>query len=88
MIRQNMLELGYKIPMDLPYSSELDPFNYYLFRILQYSLYDIKLNSNEASENNLVQFFTQQSQKFHTKGKIVLPQKWQKVIDKNGTFLV
>jgi len=39
-------------------------------------------------ENYLSQFFAQKSQKFYGDGIIVLPQKWQKVVEQKGTYLV
>ncbi|KOC59815.1 hypothetical protein WH47_10444 [Habropoda laboriosa] len=42
----------------------------------------------EACENHLSRFFAQKPQKFYTDGIMVLPEKWQKVVDQNGTYLV
>ena len=48
----------------------------------------VKLASKEACENHLVQFFAQKSQKFYSDGIMILPEKWQKVIDQNGTYII
>jgi len=43
----------------------------------------VKLISKETCENHLSQFFARKSQKFSDE---ILPQKWQKVVEQNGTF--
>lgn len=86
--RQKLRELGWEVLMHPPYSPDLAPSDYHLFRSLQYSLNGVNLTSKEACENYLSQFFAQKSQKFYTDGIMALPEKWQKVIDQNGTHLV
>ena len=71
-----------------PYSPDLAPFEYYLFRSLKKSVNDIKLASKKSFENHLVQFFDQKSQKFYSDGIMILLEKWQKVIDQNGTYII
>jgi len=68
------IEKTWKVLMHPPYNPDLAPSDYHLFRSLQNSLNGVKLTSKE-SENHLLQFFTQKSQKFYIDGIIVLPQK-------------
>jgi len=88
MTRQKMKALGWDVLMHPPYSPDLAPSDYHLFRSLQNSLNGLKLASKEACENHLVEFFDQKPQKFYCDGIMVLPEKWQKVVDQNGTYLV
>ena len=75
--------------MHPPYSLDLAPSNYHLFQSLKNSLNGVKLASKEACENHhLVQFFTQKSQKFYNDEIMIEPEKWQKVIDQNGTYII
>ena len=74
--------------MHPPYSPDLAPSDYHFFRSLKNSLNGVKLASKEACENHLVQFFAQKSQKFYSNGIMILPEKWQKVIDQNGTYII
>ncbi|XP_043502667.1 histone-lysine N-methyltransferase SETMAR-like isoform X1 [Polistes fuscatus] len=85
---QKLRGLGWEVLMHPPYSPDLAPSDYHLFRPLQSSLNGVKLTSKEACENQLLQFFAQKSQQFYTDGIMILPQKWQKVIDQNGIYLV
>lgn len=88
MTRQKLRELGWEVLMHPPYSPDLAPSDYHLFRSLQNSLNGLKLTSKEACENHLSQFFAQKTQKFYTDGIMALPEKWQKVIEQNGTYFV
>ena len=72
--------------MHPPYSPDRAPSDYHLFRSLKYSLNGVKLASKEAWKNYLVQFFAQKSQKFYSDEIMILLEKWQKVIDQNGTY--
>ena len=86
--RQKLRELGREILMHPPYGPDLAPSDYHLFRSLKNSLNGVKLASKEVCENHLVQFFAQKSQKFSSVGIMILPDKWQKIIDQNGTYII
>lgn len=88
MTRQKLTELGWEVLMHPPYSPDLAPSDYYLFRSLQNSLNEVKFPSKMACENHLSQFFAQKTKKFYTDGIMELPTRWQKVIEQNGTYLV
>lgn len=88
MTRQKLTDLGWEVLTHPPYSPDLAPSDYYLFRSLQNSLDGLKLTSKEDCEKHLSQFFAKKSQKFYTDGIMRLPEKWQKVIDQNGTYLL
>ena len=86
--RLKLKELGWEVLMHPPYSPDLAPSDYHLFRSLQNSLNGVKLASKETCENHLVQFFAKKSQKFYNDEIMVLPEKWQKVIDQNSTYII
>ncbi|XP_035744177.1 histone-lysine N-methyltransferase SETMAR-like [Vespa mandarinia] len=88
MTYQKLRELGWEVLMHPPYSPDLAPSDYHLFRSLQNSLNSAKLASKEACENYLSKFFVEKKKKFYNDGIMILPQKWQKVIDQNGMYLV
>ena len=64
-----------------PYSPDLAPSDYYLFRSLQNSLNGKTFNDGETVKSHLIQFFTNKDQKFDERGIMKLPEKWQKVIE-------
>ncbi|KAL9919300.1 histone-lysine N-methyltransferase SETMAR-like [Glossina fuscipes] len=85
--RQKLGENGWEILMHPQYSPDLAPSDYHLFPSLQSSLNGVKLASKEACENHLAQFFDQKPPKFYSDGIMVLPQKWQKVIEHYGAYV-
>jgi histone-lysine N-methyltransferase SETMAR len=86
--QQKLRELGWEVLMHLPYSSDIAPSNHHLFRSMQNSLHNVKFNSKEECENYLFQFFEQKAENFYSNGIMVLAEKWQKVIEQNGAYLV
>ena len=71
-----------------PYSPDLAPSDYYLFRCLQNSLNGRNSNDDEDVKSHLVKFFVRYDQKFYERGIMKLPKRWQNSIDKNGKYIV
>ena len=71
-----------------PYSPDLEPSEYYLFRSSQNSLKGKTFNDDEAVKSHLVQFFAYKDQKFYERGNMKLPEIWQKVIEQNGKYII
>jgi len=84
MTRQKLQELGWEVLMHPPYSLDVAPSDYHLFRSLQNSLNSIKLALKEVCENHL-KFFRKPEV---CDGIMALPQKWQNIIENNGAYLV
>ena len=45
-------------------------------------------NDDEAVKSHLVQVFDDKDQKFYERGIMKLPERWQKVIEKNGKYII
>jgi len=86
--RQKLLQLGWDVLPHPPYSPDLAPSDYYLFRSLQNFLEGKTFPSNEKVKNHLDQFFASKEQKFYERGIMLLPEKWQKVLDQNGQYII
>ena len=71
-----------------PYSPDFGPSDYYLFRSLQNSSNGKTFNDDEAVKSHLVQFFDDKDQKFCERGITNLPEGWQKVIERNGKYII
>ena len=84
--RQKLLRLGWEMMLHPPYSysPDLVPLDYFLFRSLQNSLNVKTFNDDGAVKSHMVQFFADKDQKFHQRGIMKLPERWQKVIEQNG----
>ena len=70
------------------YSPDLATSDYHLFRSLQNHLNGKTFDSNEAVKNELIQFFASKNQTFYESGIIKLTERWQKVIEKNGQYII
>ena len=71
-----------------PYSPDLAPSDYYLFRSSQNSLNGKTFNDDEAVKSHLAQFFADEDQKFYECGIRKLSERWRKVIEQNGKYRV
>ena len=81
-------DLNWEVLMHTPYSPDISPSDYHLFRSLQNSLHGTELASRDACKKHLIQFLNQKPRKFNTDGIMVLPGKWQNIGDDNGEYLV
>ncbi|GFX45459.1 histone-lysine N-methyltransferase SETMAR [Trichonephila clavipes] len=84
--RQKLLQLEWDTIPHPPYSPDLPPSDYYLFRSLQNFLDGKTFTSNEEVKNHLDQFFASKDQKFYERGIMLLPERWQKVLDQNDNI--
>ena len=41
-------------------------------------------NNDDDIKSYLIQFFANKNQKFYERGIMMLPERWQKIIDQNG----
>jgi len=62
--------------------------NSVLFLCLQSGFTFLPLNTVKLISKEISQFFARTSQKFYSDEIVILPQKWQKVVEQNGTYLV
>ncbi|GFW18878.1 mariner Mos1 transposase [Trichonephila clavipes] len=85
--RQKLLELGWDVLPHSPYSPDLAPSDYFLFRSLRNSLNGKSFNNDDDVKSYLIQFFANKNQKFYERGIMMLPERWQKVIDQNGQYI-
>ncbi|GFS47988.1 histone-lysine N-methyltransferase SETMAR [Trichonephila clavipes] len=86
--RQKLLQFEWDTVPHPPYSPDLAPSDYYLLRSLQKFLEGKTFTSNEEVKNHLDQFFASKDQKFYERGIMLLPERWQKVLDQNGQYII
>ncbi|KYM91656.1 Leukotriene A-4 hydrolase [Atta colombica] len=71
-----------------PYSPVLAPSDFHLFRSLQNSLNGKTCASEDLIKQYLDKFLAEKDGKFYERGIIKLPGRWQKVIEKNGQYII
>ena len=86
--RKKILEFGWDLLPHPPYSPDLAPSDYYLFRSLRNSLDGKKFDNDANVRLYLDHFFTSRYQKFYERGIMMLPEKWHKVIDNNEQYSI
>ena len=71
-----------------PYTPDLAPSDYNLFRSLQNHLNGKTFDSNVAVKNKLIPFFASKNQTFYKSGIMKLTERSQKVIEQNGQYII
>lgn len=84
--RNRLRELGWEVLLHPPYSPDLAPSDFHLFLSMANALGTVKLDSREACEKWLSEFFESRGKDFYEKGIMKLPSNWQKVIEQNGAY--
>ena len=82
--RVKRLKLGWVTVPHPPYSIDLVPTDYHLFRSLSSRLREEKFEDENDLKTDLANFFDQKSQDFYYGGILSLPERWRQVIDSNG----
>ena len=86
--RQKLLQLGWEVLIHLPYSRDITPSGFHLFQSLQNSVNGKNFNSLEDCKRHLEEFFAQKDKKFWEDRIMKLPEKWHKVVEQNGEYVV
>ena len=73
--QETLKDLNFEVLPHPPYSPDIAPSDYYLFKHLQFSLTDKKFNNDEDVKNHVFQFFNSKSQIFFEKGIKGLPER-------------
>ena len=75
MTGQKLLQLGWEVLIHLPYSADIAPSDFHLFRSLQNSLNGKNFHSLEDCKRHLEQLFVQKDKMFWEDGIMKLPEK-------------
>jgi len=70
------------------YSPDFAPSDFHLFRSLQNSLNGKSFNSLVEVKNYLEKFFAEKPEKFWKDGIFKLPERWRKIVEQNGTYII
>lgn len=81
-------EFGWTVLPHPPYSPDLAPTDYHLFRALSNSLRDMTFAEMSDLEEWLMEYFDSKPRKFYADGIHELPTRWQQVVDNEGIYLI
>ena len=88
MTRWKLLQLGWEVLIHPLYSPDIAPSDFHLFHSLQKSFNGKKFSSLEDCKRHLEEFCAQKDKKFWENGIMKLPEKWQKVVEQKGEYVV
>ena len=86
--RTKLLELGWITVPHPPYSPDLAPTDYHLFRSLSHHLREKKFDDENDVKMALLNFLDQTSKNFYERGILSLPDRWRQVIDSSGAYVI
>lgn len=86
--QQKLATLGWETVAHPPYSPDLAPSDYHLFRPLKHHLAGRKFTNYDNLKSDIADFFESQPPEFWAKGIGDLPNRWATVVDNCGDYIV
>ena len=86
--KKKLAELGWLTVPHPPYSPDLAPSDYHLFRPLKHFLQGKTFTKYEDLKTAVTNFFASQTKEFWANGIDELPVRWGKVIDNDGNYII
>lgn len=84
--RSTIHSLNWELLPHPPYSPDLAPTDYHLFRSMQHSLDGEHFHDDEDLKKWLQNYFDSKPKIFYERGIRQLPTKWAKIIENNGNY--
>lgn len=87
MTQAKLQDLNWQVLPHAPYSPDLAPSDFHLFRSLEHSLRDTEFDDLEHLENWLHGFFEAKPQEFYERGLKNLVPRWRSVVESGGEYI-
>lgn len=85
---EKITEFGWELLPHPPYSPDIAPSDFHLFRSMQHFLKGREFKDKGAIEKALEDFFGSKNEKFFRDGIECLPQRWEKIINNDGNYFI
>ncbi|GFV02385.1 mariner Mos1 transposase [Trichonephila clavipes] len=86
--QQKLNALGWEVLRHPPYSPDIAPSDYYLFRSPQNYQTEKKFKSFESVSMAVADYFNSKDENFYKIGVYMLPERWQQVVTNNGAYII
>lgn len=86
MTKKKLADLGWELLDHPPYSPDLSPSDFHLFRSLEHFLNKERFRNIAHLRQRLTTFFESKEDEFYERGIDLLPEKWQKCVDSSGDY--
>lgn len=87
-VRHILEKLNWTVVPHPPYSPDIAPSDYCLFRALKLHLRQKKFENYEQIRDNIAEFFDHQPPAFWEHGIMSLPERWLHVVENDGHYIV
>jgi hypothetical protein len=84
---EEIQRFGWEVLPHPPYSPDLAPSDYYLFRFVNDQMRGHRYESNEDIKQAVRQCIRAAGTEFFRKGIFKLPERWEKCVKRNGDFV-
>ncbi|EGI61314.1 Mariner Mos1 transposase, partial [Acromyrmex echinatior] len=78
--------LKWEVPLHPPYSPDVVPSDYHLFRSMAHDLADQHFQSYEEVKNWIDSWIASKDDQFFQRGIRMLPERWEKVVASDGQY--
>jgi transposase len=85
-VKKLLNDLGWETLEHPPYSPDLAPSDFHLFRSMEHALRNKLFQTVRAMEQFLIGFFASKSLDLYRRGIDSLPNKWEEVIEAEGDY--
>lgn len=85
--KKKLKDLGWEVLPHAPYSPDLAPTDYHLFRSLQHSFREKKFDDFESVKKSIESFLNSKSSDFYADGIFELPSRWSEVVESGGEYI-
>lgn len=86
-VQTKLAELNWELLPHPPYSPDIAPSDFHLFRSMDNNLRTRHFKSETVLRKHIQDFFDSKPREFYARGIRDLPRRWQEVIDSNGTYV-